>query len=59
MLSFTCTCGSPILFDDMQCGSCRAEIGYERLRANPGATRCVTCQTRYEKTHAGPGAPKL
>jgi len=41
------------------CADCRAEIGYERLRANPGATRCVTCQTRYEKTHAGPGAPKL
>jgi len=41
------------------CADCRAEIGYERLRANPGATRCVTCQTRYEKTHAGPGAPRL
>jgi len=41
------------------CADCGAEIGYERLRANPGATRCVACQSRHEKTHAGPGAPKL
>lgn len=41
------------------CVDCRGEIGYERLRANPAALRCVTCQARHEKTFAGPGAPKL
>jgi DnaK suppressor protein len=41
------------------CTDCSTQISYERLRANPGAVRCVACQSRYEKTHAGPGAPKL
>ena len=41
------------------CTDCGTQISYERLRANPGATRCVACQSRHEKTHAGPGAPKL
>jgi RNA polymerase-binding transcription factor DksA len=41
------------------CADCGGEIGYERLRANPAALRCVACQTRHEKTFAGPGAPKL
>lgn len=42
-----------------KCIDCGAEIGFERLRANPGAARCVACQTRYEKTHAGSGTPNL
>ena len=34
------------------CSNCGEEIGYARLRANPAAERCITCQTRFEKTHA-------
>lgn len=41
------------------CTDCGGDIGYERLRANPAALRCIACQTRHEKTFAGPGAPKL
>ncbi|HEX9184865.1 MAG TPA: TraR/DksA C4-type zinc finger protein [Burkholderiales bacterium] len=41
------------------CTDCGGDIGYERLRVNPAAQRCIACQTRFEKTHAGPGAPKL
>lgn len=41
------------------CTDCGAEIPLERLRAYPAALRCVACQTRFEKTHAGGGAPRL
>ena len=41
------------------CAVCGEDIGYERLRANPGAERCIRCQTQYEKTHASPGTPTL
>jgi len=41
------------------CTDCGGDIGYERLRVNPAATRCTACQARHEKTYAGPGAPKL
>ena len=41
------------------CTDCGTQIGYERLRVTPGAVRCVACQTRYEKTHAGPGTRAL
>ncbi|HWD21524.1 MAG TPA: TraR/DksA family transcriptional regulator [Burkholderiales bacterium] len=34
------------------CSHCGEEIGYARLRASPAAERCITCQTRFEKTHA-------
>ena len=37
------------------CVDCGREIGFERLRANPTAIRCIDCQTRHEKTFAGPG----
>jgi RNA polymerase-binding protein DksA len=33
------------------CSHCGEEIGYARLRASPAAERCITCQTRFEKTH--------
>ena len=33
------------------CTDCGGEIGYERLKANPAAARCIACQTRYEKTY--------
>ena len=41
------------------CTDCGSEIPLRRLHANPAALRCVACQTRFEKTHAGGGAPKL
>jgi DnaK suppressor protein len=34
------------------CSSCGQDIGFERLRASPGAERCIRCQTQFEKTHA-------
>jgi DnaK suppressor protein len=34
------------------CTNCEQDIGFERLRANPGAERCIRCQTQFEKTHA-------
>jgi DnaK suppressor protein len=41
------------------CASCGQDIGFERLRANPGAERCIRCQTQYEKTHAGANPARL
>ena len=35
------------------CADCGADVGYERLKASPGALRCVHCQERHEKTFAG------
>lgn len=34
------------------CADCGQDIGFERLRANPGAERCIRCQTQFEKIHA-------
>jgi DnaK suppressor protein len=36
------------------CSNCGQDIGFERLRANPGAERCIRCQTQFEKTHGSP-----
>ena len=33
------------------CVDCGADIGLARLRAQPGALRCVECQQRHEKTY--------
>ena len=33
------------------CDDCGGDIGYERLKANPAAVRCIACQTRHEKTY--------
>jgi len=41
------------------CTDCGVDIGYERLRANPAAMRCVKCQARYEKTYSGRGTPSI
>jgi RNA polymerase-binding protein DksA len=41
------------------CINCGLEIGFERLRANPGAERCINCQTMFEKTHAQNTGSKL
>ena len=34
------------------CVDCGADIGFERLKASPAATRCIACQARHEKTYA-------
>lgn len=41
------------------CADCGDDIPIARLRAYPGAMRCVTCQGIFEKTHAHPSEPKL
>ena len=41
------------------CADCGADVGYERLKAFPGALRCVHCQERHEKTYAGNPTPRL
>jgi RNA polymerase-binding transcription factor DksA len=33
-----------------ECVDCGDDIGYPRLRAYPIATRCIYCQTQYERT---------
>ena len=33
-----------------ECTDCGDDIGYQRLRAHPVATRCIYCQTQYERT---------
>lgn len=42
-----------------RCTDCGLEIDFERVHANPAATRCVQCQRVHEKTFAHPGEPKL
>jgi RNA polymerase-binding protein DksA len=41
------------------CVQCGQDIGFERLRATPGAFRCIDCQTQFEKTHVGATRPTL
>lgn len=41
------------------CEDCGDEIPFARLRANPGATRCVPCQSVFEKTYSRPSEPTL
>ena len=41
------------------CLDCGGEIGFERLRANPSAVRCIRCQTIHEKTYAAPSSSSL
>ena len=33
------------------CTDCGADIGLERLQAEPEAARCIDCQRRHEKTY--------
>ena len=42
-----------------ECIDCGLEVGFERLRVNPDAVRCVECQTAYEKAHAAASPPRL
>jgi RNA polymerase-binding transcription factor DksA len=41
------------------CVDCGADIEVERLFARPGVARCIACQRRHEKTHAGPARSSL
>ena len=41
------------------CSDCGLEIGFERLKVEPGALRCIECQRVYEKTFAHPDRPRL
>jgi phage/conjugal plasmid C-4 type zinc finger TraR family protein len=41
------------------CTDCGDEIGFKRLHAYPFATRCIHCQTVYEKTHGAETMPRL
>ena len=41
------------------CVDCGLEIGFERLKVEPGALRCIECQRVYEKTFAHPDRPRL
>lgn len=41
------------------CAVCDKEIKYERLLAYPTATRCIECQSQYEKTFATENRPTL
>ena len=41
------------------CLGCGGPIAVERLYVYPAALRCVDCQDRFEKTHAGEGHPSL
>lgn len=41
------------------CSECGGEIGIERLRAIPTATRCVACQARLEQAHESGTTPSL
>lgn len=38
------------------CMNCGGDIGFERLRANLSAVRCIDCQTMHEKTHLTPSS---
>lgn len=42
-----------------ECADCGEDIGFERLKVNPTALRCIRCQTVYEKTHGAGSTPSL
>jgi len=41
------------------CDDCGEQIAYERLNAQPTATRCVQCQQVHERTFAHPREPRM
>jgi len=41
------------------CADCGTEIDYERLAAQPAATRCVQCQGQREKVYVHTEIPRL
>jgi len=42
-----------------ECRECGRQIAFARLEAHPTAVRCIDCQTRIERSHAGGGTPSL
>ena len=41
------------------CHDCDGDIGYERLKLQPYAERCVVCQAQFEKSYAHEGMPSM
>jgi RNA polymerase-binding transcription factor len=41
------------------CADCGTEIDYERLAAQPAATRCIGCQAKREKVYVHTEIPRL
>ena len=41
------------------CVDCGGEIGIDRLRSEPTASRCFACQSTYERKFVQPGKPTL
>ncbi len=41
------------------CADCGDAIEFPRLKANPGAVRCLACQSRHERGFAHEGTPTL
>ena len=41
------------------CRDCDGDIGYERLRSQPFAERCLACQEQHEKSYAHEGTHSL
>lgn len=41
------------------CADCGGDIGYERLKANPSALRCIACQTLHEKLYGSASGSSL
>ncbi|MFN0038947.1 MAG: TraR/DksA family transcriptional regulator [Burkholderiales bacterium] len=42
-----------------KCIDCGGGIVFERLLAQPAATRCMNCQQTFENTHTHPAQPKM
>lgn len=42
-----------------ECIDCGGDIGFERLKVNPTALRCIRCQEQYEKTYGAGPTPSL
>jgi len=41
------------------CADCAEPIAFERLKVEPGATRCIACQRRVEQRTGQPNEPRL
>lgn len=42
-----------------KCSDCGGEIPFERLQHSPEVTRCITCQTKLEKSSGTPRRHKI
>ena len=41
------------------CADCGGDIGFERLKVQPAAVRCIACQTLHEKLYGGASGSSL